>query len=141
MSSWGKRGHDRCLKVNTPFGLLDYRPTARHARPGSFQRGELSPDPRSRVRRRGEMARNTLPDAGPEEARTALARLVGDGSPGALWMVSGPAGSGRTALLVTVAQRCRRAGVTALSVPYGDGSSDALELLGTHLRHLLDRAG
>ncbi|WP_158605571.1 AAA family ATPase [Amycolatopsis panacis] len=81
------------------------------------------------------MAASSIRDVGHEEAGIVLEGLRA--GPGAVWLVAGPAGSGRTTLLATTAQRYRRAGTAAIRISAAGAPRDPLRRLATTLRTLI----
>ncbi|WP_020494544.1 LuxR C-terminal-related transcriptional regulator [Sciscionella marina] len=69
------------------------------------------------------MSATNITHAGPEETLAALGGLFT--CPGEIWVVSGPAGSGRSRALAALSER-RRRGVTVLSVPVREDPGSAL---------------
>ncbi|MBB4683807.1 helix-turn-helix transcriptional regulator [Amycolatopsis jiangsuensis] len=81
------------------------------------------------------MGGRDVPNAGPDDALAVLDRLLA--GPGAVWVVRGPAGAGRSAALAALAERGARAGAAVLAVPAGADPATALTRLGGALAELL----
>ncbi|WP_410604672.1 AAA family ATPase [Amycolatopsis sp. lyj-90] len=81
------------------------------------------------------MGATAVTNAGPDDAQAALDRVL-TGS-GAIWVVHGPAGSGRSTVLSGLAQRGRRSGAAVLAVPAGPEPETVLLRLTTQLVELI----
>ncbi|MFI5585724.1 LuxR C-terminal-related transcriptional regulator [Amycolatopsis sp. NPDC051758] len=81
------------------------------------------------------MGVTAVTDAGPGDALAALDRVLT--GPGAVWLVRGPAGAGRSTALSAMAQRGRRSGAAVLAVPAGAAPHTALVRLTTELVELI----
>ncbi|MFG1646560.1 LuxR C-terminal-related transcriptional regulator [Amycolatopsis sp. NPDC049252] len=81
------------------------------------------------------MAATAVSNAGPDDVHAALDRLLA--GPGAVWVVQGPAGSGRSTALAAMAQRGRRSGAAVLPVPAGTEPGAVLLRLATQLAELI----
>ncbi|WP_340683036.1 LuxR family transcriptional regulator [Amycolatopsis coloradensis] len=81
------------------------------------------------------MGATAVTSAGPEDAQAALDRVLT--GPGAIWVVHGPSGSGRSTVLSGLAQRGRRSGAAVLAVPAGLEPRTVLLRLTTQLAELI----
>ncbi|QXV58106.1 LuxR family transcriptional regulator [Amycolatopsis sp. TNS106] len=81
------------------------------------------------------MGATAVTSAGPEDAQAALDRVLT--GPGAIWVVHGPPGSGRSTVLSGLAQRGRRSGAAVLAVPAGLEPGTVLLRLTTQLVELI----
>ncbi|GAB3725667.1 hypothetical protein GCM10027598_43630 [Amycolatopsis oliviviridis] len=81
------------------------------------------------------MGATAVTSAGPDDAQAALDRVLA-GS-GAIWVVHGPSGSGRSTVLSGPAQRARRSGAAVLPVPAGPEPETVLLRLTTQLVELI----
>ncbi|MFK0246504.1 LuxR C-terminal-related transcriptional regulator [Amycolatopsis azurea] len=81
------------------------------------------------------MGATAVTSAGPDDAQAALDRVL-TGS-GAIWVVHGPVGSGRSTVLSGQAQRGRRSGAAVLPVPAGPDPETVLLRLTTQLVELI----
>ncbi|MFI6307621.1 LuxR C-terminal-related transcriptional regulator [Amycolatopsis thailandensis] len=81
------------------------------------------------------MGATAVTSAGPDDAQAALDRVL-TGS-GAIWVVHGPVGSGRSTVLSGLAQRGRRSGAAVLPVPAGPEPETVLLRLTTQLVELI----
>ncbi|MBB5857227.1 AAA family ATPase [Amycolatopsis umgeniensis] len=81
------------------------------------------------------MGATAVTSAGPEDAQAALDRVL-TGS-GAIWVLHGQAGSGRSTVLSGLAQRGRRSGAAVLAVPAGPEPETVLLRLTTQLVELI----
>ncbi|UUV33318.1 LuxR C-terminal-related transcriptional regulator [Amycolatopsis roodepoortensis] len=81
------------------------------------------------------MGATAVTSAGPEDAQAALDRVLT--GPGAIWVVHGPPGSGRSTVLSGLAQRGRRSGSAVLAVPAGPEPETVLLRLTTQLVELI----
>ncbi|OXM49504.1 helix-turn-helix transcriptional regulator [Amycolatopsis alba] len=81
------------------------------------------------------MGATAVTSAGPEDAQAASDRLLA--GPGAIWVVHGPAGSGRSTVLSGQAQRGRRSGAAVLQVPACPAPETVLLRLTTQLVELI----